>query len=288
VERTLTERGLGRRIEATVPVTGGCINNGLRIETDSGVALFLQWNPSSPSGMFQAEAAGLVSLSSASSLRVPAPLAWGDDPSGTAWLLMEYVATGRDGAEAERWLGTGLADMHAEPVDGGFGLERDNWIGSLEQRNTLCSTWGEFWRDHRVDPQLQLARREGRAQDSAYDALLDVIPHALADVEKPELVHGDLWGGNWFASDRGEPVLIDPAVYRGHGEVDLAMSELFGGFGPSFYEAYDEVRGIPRAYGAYRKDLYQLYYLLVHVNLFGAAYEAGSLRAAQRVLDEVG
>jgi fructosamine-3-kinase len=102
------------------------------------------------------------------------------------------------------------------------------------------------------------------------------------------LVHGDLWGGNWFTSDGGEPVLIDPAAYRGHGEVDLAMSELFGGFGAAFYEAYDDVAVVEEAYSAYRKDLYQLYYLLVHVNLFGGGYEDGSLRAARRVISEVG
>jgi fructosamine-3-kinase len=132
-----------------------------------------------------------------------------------------------------------------------------------------------------------LARARGHARDADLDRLLEVIPAALADVERPELVHGDLWGGNWFASARGDPVVIDPAAYHGHGEVDLAMSQLFGGFGASFYEAYRNVRGVTRAYDAYRKDLYQLYYLLVHVNLFGAAYEAASLDAARKVLSEL-
>jgi protein-ribulosamine 3-kinase len=115
-----------------------------------------------------------------------------------------------------------------------------------------------------------------------------VTPDALSDIDRPDLLHGDLWGGNWFASADGKPVLIDPAVYRGHGEVDLAMSELFGGFGPAFYAAYDEVRRITPEYEAYRKALYQLYYLLVHVNLFGGAYEAASSRAARQVLGAVG
>lgn len=288
MEYALAERGIGSRIVAAEPLGGGCINNGARVETDSGVTLFLKWNSSSPPGMFEAEAAGLSALSAVSSLRVPKPLAWSDRLDGTAWLIMEYVARGRVDPKAERQLGRGLAQMHTHPTEGGFGWESDNWIGSLGQSNTTWVRWGDFWRDRRIGPQLQLARRRGAALDSAFDTLLDLIPDALSDVERPELVHGDLWGGNWFASERGEPVLIDPAVYRGHGEVDLAMSELFGGFGRSFYDAYDDVRSIDSAYTAYRKDLYQLYYLLVHVNLFGHAYEAGSLQAAQNVLSQVG
>jgi protein-ribulosamine 3-kinase len=288
VEHALEEHGLGQRVEAVTPVGGGCINHGAKIETDSGTALFLKWNPSSPPGMFEAEAAGLDALSAASALRVPAPLAWGDDAEGTAWLLMEHVTGGPAGLAAEGALGRGLADMHNHAAEEGFGWESDNWIGSLEQTNAVSGRWGEFWRDCRIAPQLRLARRQGHAGDTSFDALLEVIPSALADVVRPELVHGDLWGGNWFANELGEPVLIDPAVYRGHGEVDLAMSELFGGFGPAFYNAYDDVRAIAGAYRAYRKDLYQLYYLLVHINLFGSTYEAGSLRAAQRVLSQVG
>ncbi len=125
-------------------------------------------------------------------------------------------------------------------------------------------------------------------EDPVFDQVLEVIPHALDDVERPGLLHGDLWGGNWYASEDGLPVLIDPAVYRGHGEVDLAMSELFGGFEPGFYAAYDERHGISAAYRAYRRDLYQLYYLLVHVNLFGASYVAACLGAARGFLAGTG
>lgn len=288
MEQALQERGLGPRIRHAIPVGGGCINKGARIETDSGIVLFLKWNPTSPPGMFESEANGLRALSAACSLRVPEPLAWGSDSDGADWLLIEFVTRGPASPEVERALGRGLAEMHSHPVTEAFGWERDNYIGSLEQGNASSEHWGAFWRDHRVQPQLMRARQRGRARDPAFDALLDVIPDSLAGVTHPELVHGDLWGGNWFASERGEPVLIDPAVYRGHGEVDLAMSELFGGFGPSFYDSYDQVRPIPSAYHAYRRDLYQLYYLLVHVNLFGAAYETGSLRAARRVLNAVG
>ena len=286
VERALAGLGLGRRIEASVPVRGGCINNGARIDTDSGMALFLKWNPSSPPGMFEAEAEGLEALAAASGLRVPRSFAWRDEPN--AWILMEFVARGPSNRDAERAFGRGLAELHAHRCDERFGWERDNWIGSLGQRNTPSEDWGGFWREHRIEPQLALARRAGFARDTTFDALLDLIPGSLSDVARPQLVHGDLWSGNWFVSDRNEPVVVDPAAYSGHGEVDLAMSELFGGFGEAFYDAYGDVQAIPSAYTAYRRDLYQLYYLLVHVNLFGGAYEVPALSAARRVLSEVG
>ena len=115
------------------------------------------------------------------------------------------------------------------------------------------------------------------------DELLDAIDPALDDVDTPSLVHGDLWSGNTYADVSGRPVLIDPAVYLGDGEVDLAMTELFGGFGTRFYDAYHDVRSISDAYHAYRRDLYQLYYLLVHVELFGAGYVAATAAAARAV-----
>jgi len=287
VERTLRDLGLGRRIVAVVGVGGGCINNGARLDTDSGEALFLKWNRSAPAGMFAAEADGLRALRAASPLRVPEPVAVGDDGT-TSWLLMEHIVAGTVGGDVLSRLGRGVAEMHSVDSGDTFGWELNNWIGSLDQANEPVPTWADFWRDRRIAPQLALARSQGRARDSAFDALLDVIPDALADVHRPDLLHGDLWGGNWFAGTVGEPVLIDPAVYRGHGEVDLAMSELFGGFGSAFFDAYHEVRGITPAYDAYRRALYQLYYLLVHVNLFGGAYEAASLGAAREVLAEVG
>jgi len=288
VEEALAELGLGRHVESLAPVGGGCINNGARIVTDSGGTFFLKWHPSAPPGMFDAEANSLQALARASSLRVPAPLAWDPGSGGDSWLLLEHVGSGPARDETRAALGAGLAEMHARDAAPNFGWERDNWIGSLDQPNDPAESWGEFWRDRRIEPQLSLARSRGLARDVAFDFLLERIPGALEDVAVPELVHGDLWGGNWFADERGRPVLIDPAVYRGHGEVDLAMSELFGGFGPSFYDAYEQARPLSGAYTAYRRDLYQLYYLLVHVNLFGHAYEPGSLAAARRVLAELG
>lgn len=321
VRRALEEHDLGRAIERVVEVGGGCINHGARLDTDTGASVFLKWNDAAPAGMFEAEADGLGALAAAGALRVPRPVAWSSHPESeqhdpddrsqpgrTSWLLMEHVAPGSGSVRCDTHLGEGLAALHASAVartshgahhlegdrgldelDGSqgevaFGWHRDNWIGSLPQANEWAEGWGNFWRDRRLGPQLERARRRGHLSDDALDRVLDLCVDALADVRTPALLHGDLWGGNWFADEAGAPVLIDPAVYLGHGEVDLAMSELFGGFDAGFYDAYRAARGISAAYSEYRRDLYQLYYLLVHVNLFGATYERGCLRAARSVV----
>lgn len=288
VLEAIRERRLGTRIEGVEPVGGGCINNGARIRTESDGELFLKWNAEAPADMFAAEADGLRALRAVGALRVPRPVAWSQNGLGACWLLLEYVPSGRTTPDTPARLARGLAEIHASSVDRTFGWHCDNYIGSLPQTNAAGTSWADFWRERRIVPQLETARRRGYVPDPMLDRLVDLIPSALEDVDRPELLHGDLWSGNWFATDRGEPVLIDPAVYRGHGEVDLAMSELFGGFGAAFYDEYAEIHGITEAYRAYRKDLYQLYYLLVHVNLFGRSYEAGSLAAARRVVAALG
>jgi fructosamine-3-kinase len=267
------------RIVRATEVGGGCINHGTRIETDAGDTFFLKWNESAPAGMFDAEVDGLGALRGVDGVRAPEPLAFGEQ-----WLLLEHVETGPERPQTSAALGRMLAALHAGATSASFGWPRDNWIGSLPQTNTPEESWGDFWRDRRIAPQLERARRHGRLRDASFDRVLDLVPVALADVAGPELVHGDLWGGNWLSGAHGEPWLIDPAVYFGHGEVDLAMSELFGGFDRTFHGAYDEAHMRSSAYPAYRRDLYQLYYLLVHVNLFGASYEAGARRAAERAV----
>ena len=284
VARAFEELGRKGTVAHVRPVGGGCIHNGCRVEATDGATFFLKWSRETPPGMFEAEADGLRALRASDALTVPEPLAWSDGPP--AWLLMEYVEPGPGDSDAA--MGEGLARIHASGRAAAFGWSRDNWIGSLPQRNTESASWGTFWRDARLGPQLETARRGGRLTDQRFDRLLDAVPEALADVSGPELLHGDLWSGNAFTSEQGRPVLVDPAVYRGDGEVDLAMSELFGGFGGEFYDAYHALRPISPAYRAYKRDLYQLYYLLVHVNLFGASYEAGARRAADAVLRGMG
>lgn len=294
-------------IRVVVPVGGGCINHGTRLETGSGGSYFLKWNPSAPRGIFEAEADGLRALRAAAERvtepvrpRVPRPLATSEAASSSSrpgWLLMEWLSPGPSTSEGGERLGRGLASLHALSADMSpegtmasevFGWERSNWIGSLPQSNTPSASWADFWRDQRIAPQLATARDDGYLSDGLMDDLMDAIPRALAGVGQASLVHGDLWSGNSYPTDDGRAALVDPAVYRGDGEVDLAMTELFGGFGDPFYTAYDEVRPISAEYPSHRRALYQLYYLLVHVNLFGASYLAGSRRAAETVLAELG
>lgn len=201
---------------------------------------------------------------------------------------MEFVDRGSGGAAWAGRLGRGLAALH-RPA-GAVGWRRDNFIGSLPQSNR-ARAWPRFWTESRIGPQLRAARDGGHFRGRAGDTLarlLERTPAILEDAMSggPSLLHGDLWGGNVFPDGSGRPVLVDPAIYRGHREVDLAMSELFG-FPDGFLPAYREARPVAPGYEAFRRDLYQLYYLLVHVNLFGAGYEAGCVRAAERVLSAV-
>jgi protein-ribulosamine 3-kinase len=289
VEGTLRAMGLEGRVGTATPASGGCINHGARLDTSEGGPFFLKWNASAPVAMFEAEAHGLRALREAGTVRVPEPLATGGGSGSPAWLLLEHVAPGRPAADHDERLGRGLAALHrSADAASGFGWPHANWIGSLPQSNRVDTSWSAFWREQRVEPQLRLAaddhRLSGRAR-ATIERAADAIPAALRDVDQgpPHLLHGDLWGGNAYADAGGAPVLIDPAAYRGHGEVDLAMSELFGGFGARVYRAYGEVVPITDAYGAYRRDLYQLYYLLVHVNLFGGSYVGSTVAAASRV-----
>jgi len=286
------------RITGWTPVGGGCINPSARLTTDRREDLFLKWNAVAPREMFDAEADGLVALARAGSLRTPEVLGTGG--AGTAedpgWLLLEYVPKGRPASDYGQRMGEGLASLHAFPERAAaaepppmFGWHRDNFIGSLPQENGRSPDWVTFWAENRLEPQLRAARAQGYFTDASgrvMEDLLANLPVLMAGTEAdgPALLHGDLWSGNYYPGPSGEPVVIDPAVYRGVGEVDLAMMELFGSLPRGFLEGYGGSRTLHQEYGAFRRDLYQLFYLLVHVNLFGGGYVAGALAAAKRAL----
>jgi fructosamine-3-kinase len=233
--------------------------------------------------MFEAEAEGLRELAAAHAVRVPQPIAWGSDRSH-AWLVLEYLHLGGSGTAAQRELGRRLARLHRHAATR-FGWTRDNTIGATAQCNDRCDDWVAFWRERRLRVQLDLAARNGyrdRLQDAG-TRLLDRLSELFGShAPTPSLLHGDLWGGNVAFTEAGEPVIFDPAVYYGDREADLAMTELFGGFTKAFYDGYSQEWPLDAAY-ARRRDLYNLYHVLNHLNLFGGGYR----RQAQRMIDKL-
>ena len=248
------------------PVSGGDISAAWRVGD-----VFLKTGPASSFDMFSAEAEGLAELAAAGAVRAPAVVAC-NTVTGTAFIATEWLEFGRATRETEARLGRRLARLHQVTRDR-FGWHRDNTIGLTPQHNDWSDDWVRFFQEQRLGFQLELAAKNGftgslQEQGARLLKRLPVFFEGYAP--RPALLHGDLWGGNWGSCD-GEPVIFDPAVYYGDPESDLAMTRLFGGFGPAFYEAYAEL--ISPASGSHdRTDLYQLYHVLNHLNLFGSAY----------------
>jgi fructosamine-3-kinase len=249
-----------------------------------GRRYFVKTNERSQRHTFAAEADGLAALAS-SGARVPVPVCSGETDD-EAFLVLEHLDLRKDGDYAA--LGRALGRVHALRGEF-FGWPRDNYIGTTPQRNARSSSWSDFWREARLSPQLELARRN--RLDAALLAkgqhVLEAVPALLAGhVPEASLLHGDLWGGNAGFLPGGEPVLFDPAVYFGDRETDLAMTELFGGFPPDFYSAYAEIAPLDSGY-ARRKPLYNLYHLLNHANLFGGGYASQAERTMDALLAQL-
>jgi fructosamine-3-kinase len=280
-------------IRSTEQISGGCINSALRVQAGE-YAYFLKWNDASPPAhFFSSEATGLDALrdasrGSAGGLRVPEVVSVAPD-----WLLLEFVERGSSTArvpERETYfqaLGRGLAGLHAGTISTEAGGP-DNFIGSLPQENEHSLDWPSFWWERRLQPQIERARSAGHlgGKERETEELRRGLPALLAaaDQEGFSLLHGDLWSGNVFPGPENRPVLIDPSCYHGHREVDIAMTELFGGFDRGFYDAYSQEWPLQPGYEARRRDAYQLYPLLVHLNLFGSSYEAGVRAAIGRLI----
>jgi fructosamine-3-kinase len=260
-------------------VSGGDINQAHEAELADGRTVFVKSNDHAPAAMFAAEARGLAWLGEAGALRVPAVLAQGPD-----FLVLENIRCGRPRHDHDERLGRGLAALHAFGAPG-FGLDHDNFIGRLDQWNGPLASWADFYRARRLEPQLRMAVDAGRASTAmrrGFDRILPRLAELVGPCERPARLHGDLWGGNAIVDERGEPCLIDPAVYGGHREVDLAMMKLFGGFGARIFAAYDEAFPLAPGHEA-RVSLYQLYFLMVHVNLFGGSYVSQVEHALGRI-----
>ena len=252
---------------------GGCIHHATHIKAEKG-DYFFKWNEASEAANFQAESRGLSLLKEKSNLRIPQVIAFISEKN-RAGLLLEYIAPGHKKASFYTDLGEGLAKQHLQS-QAAFGLDHDNFIGALPQRNREHTSWADFFREERIRPQLAMpnaAKLLGASSRRRLDQLFSKLESFFPE-EKPALLHGDLWGGNLLCDSQSKPVLIDPAVYYGHREIELAFMQLFDSYPASFYDAYQAV--YPLASGwEQRMDLYNLYPMLVHLNLFGGGYLGG-------------
>lgn len=262
---------LNQPIKNFSSVSGGDISQAYKIPT-SNVEYFLKLN-NAPNALtlFQTEAYGLQTIAETDTIKTPKVITY-DRFENSAFLLLEFIESKPPSFEDFKNLGTQLAQLH-QCTSESFGLDQDNFIGRLSQPNHKHENWIDFYTHKRLIPQLEMAKQKGLLQDSecpnAEHIKTQLQP--LFENIKPSLLHGDLWSGNYLISKDGEPYLIDPAVYFGHSEVDIAMSKLFGGFEEPFYKSYFSL--LPSdEHTSERIDIYQLYYLLVHLNMFGRSY----------------
>ncbi|MUL35373.1 fructosamine kinase family protein [Gloeocapsopsis dulcis] len=272
-------------VNQTRSVSGGCINQGYAISSETDT-YFVKLNHASQVAMFEAEALGLQQMLATDTIRVPQPICWGI-AGNSCYLVLEWVDLGRGDNSTWEEMGRQLAKMHESPdlsIQGqaGFGWDMNNTIGSTPQINDWTADWAEFFAKHRLEYQFKLANRRG-GNFPQQQALLAAVPDLLAHKPQPSLVHGDLWGGNAACTTTGEPVIFDPATYIGDREVDIAMTELFGGFPAAFYRGYNEVFPLEQSYEQ-RKTLYNLYHILNHYNLFGGSYSSQANRMIAQIL----
>lgn len=259
-------------------VGGGCINEAYLLD-DGWKKYFVKLNSPSLLRMFEAEVAGLREMISARAMRVPEPVCCGV-AEGRSYLVLEHVDMGHAGDA--RAMGLQLAALHRRTRER-FGFHCNNTIGSTPQINTWMECWVDFYREHRLGYQFELAARNG-ASFQGVEVLMDRLEDYFSDyTPKASLLHGDLWGGNASFDQDGNPVIYDPACYYGDREADIAFTEMFGGFGAGFYEAYHEAWALDEGY-AVRKDLYNLYHQLNHFNLFGGCYARSAQACVERLL----
>ncbi|HRN51491.1 MAG TPA: fructosamine kinase family protein [Anaerolineales bacterium] len=264
-------------VVASSPAAGGCINNGAHLRSQSGAAFFIKSNAHAPAGMFTREAEGLAALAATNTLRVPTVHLAGDN-----FLLLEDLQPAPRAADYWQQFGRGLAELHSH-THTTFGFAHDNYIGSTPQPNGWLADGHEFFAERRLSYQARLAH--SRSLLSAGEvAAIERIAARLPQLVPPQpasLQHGDLWAGNAISDAAGAPALIDPAAHFGWAEAELAMTALFGGFPPEFYAAYSEAHPLEPGWHE-RFDVYNLYHLLNHLNIFGSSYYAQVMEVVGR------
>ncbi len=282
--RESLRKELGKDVLAFAPVGGGCIANAGRLDV-LNATLFLKWSDGEAAHTFVPEGEGLRALeASETSLKIPeVRAARTSTDNAPGFLVLEWIEQGAKGRTYWNELGRGLAEMHRHTSDS-YGFESDNFIGRLPQRNGMRALWPEFFREERLAPQVALARSQERWRagwDEPLEALFRRLDELLPSQPHASILHGDLWSGNILATAEGQPAIIDPAVYYGHREADLAMTHLFGGFAGEFYDAYKEAWPLEAGYDK-RRDIYNLYHLINHLNHFGSSYAGQVERILKR------
>ncbi len=277
------EQAFGKpvKVESASSIGGGCINNGVKLMTSEG-NFFLKWQKGIPEDMFEKEALGLKLLAGARIIKVPRPIAWGM-MQGRHYFLMEFIEAAPPVRGYWADFGRALAAMHKDNSAGTYGLDHDNYIGKLPQPNTKHKNWIGFFIENRLEFQLKLAMSNGLVSSDFveryrkfYEKLPDLLP-----ADRPALLHGDLWSGNVMTGPDGKVCIIDPAVYYGHREVELAFTQMFGSFPHDFYAAYEEVWPLEPGYDE-RVDIYNIYPHMTHTNLFGPSYLGGVEQVLRR------
>jgi protein-ribulosamine 3-kinase len=271
--KQIFEEKLGSKIKYFASLSGGCISDAYKITTNDNSNFFLKYNSSISNDMFINEANGLKELVKANTIRIPEVLSFDKD-----YILLEFIPMGDKNKNFFEEFGRNFAAMHKYTSDN-YGFYENNFIGSNPQINipeqNEKSNWLEFYFNKRILSQLQLAEKLGNSTEElrkGISKLENKIFEIIDDSEeKPSLLHGDLWSGNYMVDESGSAVLIDPAVYYGHREADLGMTKLFGGFSSEFYSAYHEEFPLKDGY-EYRENIYKLYHVLNHLNLFGGVY----------------
>lgn len=279
--------GKGTKIAQSDRISGGDINDAYGLTLTNGMHIFMKSNRIENAAFFTAEAAGLNAIAQTGCIGTPRILCSGTETGtpGYSFLLLEFINGKQRIPDYWETFARQLAALHQAPaadfVPGGrYGFIQDNYIGAGKQINTAKESWVTFFRDCRLKPQFASAANYFDAADrKRITKLLDRLDDFLVEPEHPSLLHGDLWSGNFITGNDGRAWLIDPAAYVGHAEADLAMTELFGGFSPAFYAAYQENTPMQPGYHE-RRDLYNLYHLLNHLNLFGGTY----LSSVKRVI----
>ncbi|RDE27322.1 fructosamine kinase [Parageobacillus thermoglucosidasius] len=251
-------------------IHGGDINDSFSVLSGKQ-HYFIKIRRFPPPRFFECEKTGLETLRSAGAIRVPRVYGV-KETNDYGFLILEWIE-GKETKKTVEQLGHAIARLH-QCYGSSFGFAEDNYIGLLPQKNGWYKNWVDYFRECRLLPQIELAEQKGRMplqRRNKLEKLLSSLERWLPKDCFPSLLHGDLWGGNWIAGASGVPYLIDPSVFYGHYEFEIAFTELFGGFPSRFYEAYNELMPLSSDYHE-RKQLYQLFYLLVHLNLFGESY----------------